>query len=121
MSDEWFDPRTTDDDIRVMRDRSWGRWTPTTEQVREQYTREEPPHTGTVGEKTDEFYRWLAEHDRQIAAAAWDEGYEDRRADEHEHRPGRKIANPYKEKPHDRRAAVQGHIDTLIQESGWTP
>lgn len=48
---------------------------------------------------TDEFDRWLAEHNRQVRAEAWDEGYEDRRADEHEHRPGRKYANPYKEQP----------------------
>lgn len=47
----------------------------------------------------DDFDRWLAEHNRKVRAEAWDEGYEDRRADEHEHRPGRKYANPYKEQP----------------------
>lgn len=35
-------------------------YTPDTETVREQYTREQPPHIGTVGEKGREFDRWLA-------------------------------------------------------------
>lgn len=51
-----------------------------------------------------EFDTWLAEHDRQIAEAAWSEGYQ---AGVHDERiaagwdypatPGR--ANPYKEQP----------------------
>lgn len=34
-----------------------------------------------------------------LLADAWDEGYAAARDDEHEHRPGRKYANPYKEQP----------------------
>ena len=34
-------------------------YTPTTEQVREQYSREQPPHIGTVSEKRAEFDRRL--------------------------------------------------------------
>ena len=58
-----------------------------------------PDHEREYQRYKGEFERWLAEHDRQIAAEAWDEGYEDHRADEHEHRPGRKHTNPYKEQP----------------------
>lgn len=35
-------------------------YTPDTETVREQYTREQPPHIGTVSSKCAEFDRWLA-------------------------------------------------------------
>lgn len=52
----------------------------------------------------EEFDRWIAEHDRQVAAEAWNEGYQ---AGVHDERiaagwdypatPGR--ANPYKEQP----------------------
>lgn len=41
----------------------------------------------------DEFHRFLAD----IKAEAWDEGYSSAEHNEHEHRPGRKIDNPYKE------------------------
>lgn len=41
-------------------------YTPNTETVREQYTREQPPHVGTVSSKCAEFDRWL---DRERAAA----------------------------------------------------
>jgi len=44
--------------------------TPTTEEVRQQYTREQPPHVGTVSSKSAEFDRWLA----GIRAQAWEEG-----------------------------------------------
>lgn len=43
-------------------------YTPTTEEVREQYTREEPPRIGTVAERRAEFDRWLAAHDAQVRA-----------------------------------------------------
>ena len=36
-------------------------YTPDTETVREQYTREQPPHIGTVASKCAEFDRWLAQ------------------------------------------------------------
>lgn len=35
-------------------------YTPDTETVREQYTREQPAHIGTVSSKSAEFDRWLA-------------------------------------------------------------
>ena len=47
-------------------------YTPTTEQVREQYSREQPPHIGTVSEKRVEFDRWL-DH---VKYQAWEEGHE---------------------------------------------
>ena len=49
--------------------------TPTTETVRGQYTREQPPLIATVGEKRAEFDRWL----EQVKAEAWEEGYDEPR------------------------------------------
>ena len=46
-------------------------YTPDTETVREQYTREQPPHIGTVSSKCAEFDRWLNE----VKAQAWDRGH----------------------------------------------
>lgn len=48
-------------------------YTPTTEQVRGQYTREQPPPIATMGEKRAEFDRWLDE----IRAEAWDAAVDD--------------------------------------------
>ena len=45
-------------------------WTPTTQQVREQFTREEPPPIDTVAEKSQAFDRWL----EQVKAEAREEG-----------------------------------------------
>lgn len=45
-------------------------YTPTTEQVRDQYTREQPPHINTASGKSAEFDRWLTEHERKVKAAA---------------------------------------------------
>ncbi len=45
-------------------------YTPDEEQVREQYTREQPPQVGSAAEKRAEFYRFIA----RIKADAWDEG-----------------------------------------------
>lgn len=51
-------------------------WTPTTEQVRGYVTRT------ILGDATDDilfrgmaFDRWLAQHDAEVKAAAWDEGH----------------------------------------------
>lgn len=44
-------------------------YTPDEEQVREQYTREQPPQIGTVAEKRAEFDRFLA----KVKADAWEE------------------------------------------------
>ena len=45
-------------------------YTPDEETVREQYSREQPPHIGTVGEKRAEFDRFLARVRRDAAANA---------------------------------------------------
>ena len=68
-------------------------WTPTTKQVKEQFTREEPPRYGTVSEKSQAFYRWL----QQVKAEAWDEGHHAGQYNEHEYRPGRSMTNPYRQ------------------------
>lgn len=68
-------------------------WTPTTKQVREQFTREEPPRIGTVAEKSRAFNRWL----EQVKAEAWDEGHHAGQHNEHEYRPGRAMTNPYRQ------------------------
>ena len=49
-------------------------YTPTTLEVRESYTY----FRGTIPtvEHAAEFDRWLAEHDREVAEKAWDEGYD---------------------------------------------
>lgn len=57
-----------------------GNYTPTTEQVRWQYTREEPPRVGTISERTAEFNRWLVARDRQVRARALRDAVRDMRA-----------------------------------------
>lgn len=44
----------------------------------------------------DEFDRWL----NQVKAEAWEEGYEAAGINEHEHRPSRKLTNPYTAQRH---------------------
>ena len=46
-------------------------YTPDEETVREQYSREQPPHIGTVGEKRAEVDRFLA----RVRRDAWNEGW----------------------------------------------
>lgn len=101
---------TTDD---LTRQAPQGRHTPTTADVREQYTREEPPRIGTVSEKADEFDRWLgqvkAEARREGQVEAWDEGYRAGSEDMSDLRAGRLTfqtitSNHYRE-PGDR------HVD----------
>lgn len=46
-------------------------YTPDEEQVREQYTREQPPQIGTVADRHAEFDRFIA----RVKAEAWDEGF----------------------------------------------
>ena len=48
-------------------------YTPDTEQVREQYTREQPPHIGTVSQKRSELDRWLEQIKREAKAEALEE------------------------------------------------
>ena len=48
-------------------------YTPDTEQVREQYTREQPPHIGTVSQKRSELDRWLEHIKREAKAEALEE------------------------------------------------
>ena len=47
---------------------------PTTEQVREAASLD-----GAIAIEPDAFDRWLAAHDRETAARAWDEGFEEPR------------------------------------------
>ena len=76
-------------------------WTPTTKQVREQFTREEPPRIGTVAEKSRAFDRWL----EQVKAEAWDEGFDagERDAFDLDENPNHEcIKNPYRrDKTHE--------------------
>ncbi|TLK56300.1 hypothetical protein [Glutamicibacter sp. V16R2B1] len=46
------------------------KYTPNTEQVRDQYTREQPPHIGTVSQKRSELDRWLEQVKREAKAEA---------------------------------------------------
>lgn len=55
---------------RIMPPEPTEQYTPDAETVCEQYTREQPPHLGTVREKRAEFDRWLAQHDAEVAAKA---------------------------------------------------
>lgn len=66
-------------------------FTPTTEQVCETYA----ALCGTEAAAA-EFWRWLAAHDRDTLARAWDEGAEAGRLNAYEHRPGREMHNPYR-------------------------
>ena len=75
-------------------------YTPTTEQVREQYSREQPPHIGTVSEKRAEFDRWLD----AVKAEAWDEGFDagERDAFHLDTHPDHTCTpNPYRQKEQD--------------------
>lgn len=45
-------------------------FTPDEEQVREQYTQEQPPQIGSVAEKRAEFDRFIA----RVRSEAWEEG-----------------------------------------------
>lgn len=64
-------------------------YTPTTEEARVTYIHGTPTYCGVTRART-EFDRWLAEHDREVAKRAWDEGYGD---DSEAHVPR---ANPYR-------------------------
>ena len=48
-------------------------YAPTTEEIK-QYATED---YGQCGLFPEEFDRWLAEHDRQVAERAWNEGYDE--------------------------------------------
>ena len=62
--------------------------TPTTELVRDRYALATVNDTDFPGweqykaEQDAEFYRWLADHDREVAEKAWDEGYDTAMRDE---------------------------------------
>ena len=47
-------------------------WTPTTEYIRDSYDEVNRPF---VRYSEEEFDRWLAAHDREVAEKAWDEGF----------------------------------------------
>ena len=69
-------------------------YTPTTPQIKGSYVQ---LHSGTSwvskGLRRAEFDRWLDE----IRAEAWDEGHNAGQHNEHEYRPGRVMANPYRQ------------------------
>lgn len=67
-------------------------YVPTTEQVRETYAA-----LCKTEAAADEFDRWLAEHDRESAEKAWDEGYD--YASDGKWGPGE---NPYRDGGADR-------------------
>lgn len=69
-------------------------YTPTTEDVREWYA----DSVDRLGGEA-EFDRWLAAHDRETAARAWDEGYRQGRSDQADHSMYHEThtANPYRE------------------------
>jgi hypothetical protein len=46
-------------------------YTPSMEQIREEYSRDE--HGVPTEEWAEEFNRWLTAHDREVAERAWDE------------------------------------------------
>lgn len=66
-------------------------YTPTTEQVRTHWT-----DVGFAGDG-ESFDRWLAAHDRETAARAWDEGYQASTDAELGHIAPAGATNPYRE------------------------
>ncbi|WP_102508123.1 hypothetical protein [Sanguibacter massiliensis] len=72
-------------------------YTPTTEQVREAAS-----PSGAVAVEPDAFSRWLAAHDRETAARAWDEGYTVGYGDGTDDRDPDESPNPYREEEADR-------------------
>lgn len=68
-------------------------YTPTTEVIRDavSFPRERLGEPRPI--KPEVFDRWLS----QVKAEAWEEGHHAGQHNEHEHRPGRAMANPYKE------------------------
>lgn len=74
-------------------------YTPTTDEVREAWadSRWDPFGERKWSDHAAEFDRFLAAHDREVAARAWDEGAEAGRLNTYEHRPGREMRNPYRE------------------------
>lgn len=50
-------------------------YTPTTEEVRARYGADEFGYSAGLSDPCPEFDRWLAEHDRQVKAEAWGEGW----------------------------------------------
>ena len=67
-------------------------FTPTTEQVREAASL-----NGGIAVEPDAFDRWLAAHDRETAARAWDEGYTAGYVDGADDRDPDESPNPYRE------------------------
>ena len=60
--------------------------TPKTATVRTAWVKGHPfPLTTDLEERDAEFWRWLAAHDRETAARAWDDGYQQGRSDQADH------------------------------------
>lgn len=49
-------------------------WTPSTEQVRSHYVFDQGDRWDA--ERGQAFDRWLAEHDREVAESAWNQGFD---------------------------------------------
>jgi len=74
-------------------------YTPTTEEVETHWA-----DVGFAGDRAS-FRRWLAEHDRRVAAAAWEDGWAKGALSE-KTSFGRTVSyapkrNPYKQAPHE--------------------
>ena len=74
-------------------------YTPTTEEVEAHWA-----DVGFAGDRAS-FRRWLAEHDRRVAAAAWEDGWAKGALSE-KTSFGRTVSyapkrNPYKQAPHE--------------------
>ena len=72
-------------------------YTPATEEVRAVYNQDEFGNPAGLNDPCPEFDRWLAEHDRQVAEKAWDDGLADGRDRWMDAREfGDKPVNPYR-------------------------
>ncbi|MCT1710231.1 hypothetical protein [Dermabacter hominis] len=87
---------------------------PSVTQAAHDYTRRNiGPSVGTVADRIETAFlagaQWALtnnpadEPTREARKEAWDEGYEAAEINEHEHRPGRKLTNPYTAQRHQTR------------------
>lgn len=81
-----------------MSDTETDEWMPSTEQVRSHYVFNQSNQWGA--ERGEAFDRWLAAHDAEVRAEAWDEGFADRHGlPEHRTFLGDRFTrNPYRAK-----------------------
>ena len=67
-------------------------YTPTTADIEAEYGR-----IGNGPERRAAFHRWLAEHDREVKAEAWENGYDAGVEDLRDADGWRAVVNPYRE------------------------